>query len=335
MPSRHPRGRSPPHFLLHSSSLYRGNSERVRNVALIMATRTPGGRCPFIASAGTAKVQDKQGDCHELRTCRYQRISAASSRSSHSPRRQRATAPATEAIDWCGRWFKFDEEISKEFVGIRFAKAAQGESEVSWRYLSHMHFDGMGALDLLLERDGLGRDAPLPTLKEKCKPGLLAGIGAQLRFLLRKSQPSANWKSLDPSCRRRRARCGPARLSPPAPSIKTARSVWRRKRAHSAYRPTACCSAPWPAPASRFFAMARSSGACRSTCADPLSASRGAPTIARSSRSRSAPTTRPPRSTARSRAASPAASTGRPGSSAISAVLSATSACTPSTKSTT
>jgi hypothetical protein len=37
-----------------------------------------------------------------------------------------------------------------------------------------------------------------PALREKHKPGLLAGAGAQLRFLLRKSAPSPNWKSLDP-----------------------------------------------------------------------------------------------------------------------------------------
>jgi hypothetical protein len=40
-----------------------------------------------------------------------------------------------------------------------------------------------------------------PALREKHKPGLLAGAGAQLRFLLRKSAPSPNWKSLDPSWR--------------------------------------------------------------------------------------------------------------------------------------
>jgi hypothetical protein len=111
------------------------------------------------------------------------------------------TAPirVKKAIDWCGRWFKLDEEISKEFVGIRFAKAVAGESKVTWSYLSHVDVDGMGALALLVKQDGIEGEVPLPTIREKTKPGLLAGIGAQLRFLLRKSQPSANWKSLDPS----------------------------------------------------------------------------------------------------------------------------------------
>jgi hypothetical protein len=112
--------------------------------------------------------------------------------------RQASPARAGRPVDWCGHWFKLDEEISREFVGIRFARATGGR-EVSWCYLSHIHYDGMGALQHILKGQGLERGEPLPTLKEKSKPGLLAGIGAQLRFLLRKSQPSANWKSLDPT----------------------------------------------------------------------------------------------------------------------------------------
>jgi hypothetical protein len=131
------------------------------------------------------------------------------------PAAKAASARAKEAIDWCGQWFKFDEEISKEFVGIRFAKAVPGEREVSWSYLSHIHVDGMGALAQLVKRDEPERDVVLPTLRETSKPGWLAGAGAQLRFLLRKSQPSANWKSLDPSWQ------APATALPPGTAVAT------------------------------------------------------------------------------------------------------------------
>ncbi len=112
----------------------------------------------------------------------------------------KAEAPkAKKPVDWCGQWYTLDEELTKEFIGIRFGKAIPGQREISWSFKSHVHVDGMGALAQLAKEDGYEGDVPLPSLREKHKPGLLAGAGAQLRFLLRKSAPSANWKTLDKS----------------------------------------------------------------------------------------------------------------------------------------
>jgi hypothetical protein len=110
-----------------------------------------------------------------------------------------APAGLKNAIDWCGQWFRHDQEISKEFVGIRFAKSIPGERKIAWSYVSHIHYDGMGALALLLKRDGYKSEVALPKLRETCKPGWREGFGAVMRLLLRKSQPSANWRSLDQS----------------------------------------------------------------------------------------------------------------------------------------
>jgi hypothetical protein len=133
----------------------------------------------------------------------------------YAPAVRAVPAQAKGAIDWPGRWFKLDEEVSKEFVGIRFAKAAPGKRDVSWTYVSHIDFDGMGALAHLVKQDEQQRDVALPTLRDAYNPGWLAAAGAQLRFFLRKFRPSANWKSLDPSWRE------PARSLPAGTAVAT------------------------------------------------------------------------------------------------------------------
>jgi hypothetical protein len=126
------------------------------------------------------------------------RVTALLPRSFPVPLR-RAGKSEAKPIDWVGQWYTLDRVITKESIGIRFGKVVPGQNAVRWQFKCHVYGDAIGAIALLAKEDGYEGEVPLPALREKHKPGLLAGAGAQLRFLLRKSAPAPDWKSLDPS----------------------------------------------------------------------------------------------------------------------------------------
>jgi len=102
-------------------------------------------------------------------------------------------------IDWAGRWFDLVEELQGEFVGMR-GELVQPDGSVSWTFVPHARFDGLGGFVDLLRRTTAAKDLPVPVRRTQ-RPSLWQRIAALARLCAEPPRVAARWIRQDPAWR--------------------------------------------------------------------------------------------------------------------------------------
>lgn len=86
-----------------------------------------------------------------------------------------------QKADAISSWFLAGEELG-EYIGIRFGQVDPKENQVSWSFLRHADYDGIGGLAHLLRQRGA--ELPrLPQIKHPSSPSMLAGLRTWPKYL--------------------------------------------------------------------------------------------------------------------------------------------------------
>jgi hypothetical protein len=102
-------------------------------------------------------------------------------------------------VDWAGRWFDLVEELQGEFVGMR-GGLLKPDGSVSWTFVPHARFDGLGGFVDLLRRTTAAKDLPVPVRRSQ-RPSLRQRIVAVARLCSERPRPAGRWRCQDPSYR--------------------------------------------------------------------------------------------------------------------------------------
>lgn len=111
--------------------------------------------------------------------------------------RSAPVTPRGEEVDWKGLWFKLEEEVSGEFIGMRAGRRVAGKPDVDWLFLSHHRHDGFSGLAHTVRELGCTAEIKFPALAEAKTPSLWARTVALLRYVAKPQRPAAAWKTLD------------------------------------------------------------------------------------------------------------------------------------------
>lgn len=108
-------------------------------------------------------------------------------------------------VDWAGRWFDLVEELQGEHVGMRGGLVAT-DGSVSWTFVPHARFDGLGGFVDLLRRTTSAAHIPVPVRRAQ-RPSVWQRMSALVKLATETPRVAGRWSAQDTSWQPGAVRC--------------------------------------------------------------------------------------------------------------------------------